>query len=381
MSVPLLDLRSQNESLKEEINQAISRVLDSQFFILGPDVKEFENEASKYLGVEYSLGVSSGTDALLMALMALGIGQGDEVITTPFSFFATAGSIARLGAIPKFVDIDPTTFNIDVNKIEAAITPKTKAIMPVHLFGQCVSFVQLKKLSEQYKLPIIEDAAQAIGSKYENKMVGDLGDIGCFSFFPSKNLGCFGDAGLVTTNNKQLYDLLLSIRNHGMVLNERYKHQLVGGNFRIDTLQAAILRVKLDKLDSWIEKRRNNAEIYRKLFREKLPEEVFNNKIVLPIEETPSHHTYNQFTIRIPFRDKFLEAAKNANVGVMVYYPIPLHLQPCFESLGYKKGSMPETEKACTDVVSLPIYPEAPESDLEQVVDLIVSEGKKNGAW
>ncbi len=381
MAVPLLNLALQNNSLKHEIDIAIERVCSSQQFILGPDVKEFESEASQYLGTKYALGVSSGTDALLMALMAVGVGHGDEVITTPYSFFATAGSIARLGAIPKFVDIDPVTFNIDVEKIPAVISTKTKAILPVHLFGQAADMAKLLDLSANYNIPVIEDAAQAIGSKFNNKMVGNIGKMGCFSFFPSKNLGCFGDAGLVSTNDEEVYNSLVSIRNHGMTLNERYKHQTVGGNFRIDTLQAAILRVKLPHLDSWIEKRRDNADYYRKLLHEVVPGSAFKENLILPEEIAPSFHTYNQFVIRIPFRDKFLEAAKSKEIGVMVYYPFPLHLQPCFKELGLKEGDFPQSENAALQTVALPIYPEAPKKDIEQVVELIAAEGAKNGAW
>ena len=382
MSVPLLNLRAQNETLKNEIRVAVDRVIDSQQFILGPDVKSFEDECASYLGTKYALGVSSGTDALLMAMMALNIRPGDEIITTPYSFFATAGSIARLGAIPVFVDIDPVTFNLDVSKFETAITKKTKAIMPVHLFGQSASMGEINKIASANRIPVIEDAAQAIGSKFNDKMVGNLGAIGCFSFFPSKNLGCFGDAGLVSTNSEDLYEALVSIRNHGMIKTERYKHQVVGGNFRIDTLQAAILRVKLPKLDSWIAGRRKNSEIYRELFKASLPPEAFTSgAIVLPEEISPAHHTYNQFVVRIPFRDKFLDAAKKADVGVMVYYPYPLHVQPCFEGLGFKEGDFPESVKASKESVALPIYPEAPREDLEKVVELLVSEGRAAGAW
>lgn len=366
MAVPLLDLKAQNFSLKTEINQAIARVFDSQQFILGPDVKEFETEAANYIGSSYALGVSSGTDALLMALMALGINKGDEVITTPYSFFATAGSIARLGAIPKFADINPQFFNIDVSKIESLITKKTKAIMPVHLFGQSAEMSKIKEIASSYNLPVIEDAAQAIGAKSKDQQVGSIGDFGCFSFFPSKNLGCFGDAGLVTTNSKTYYDLLLSIRNHGMIANRRYYHSMVGGNFRIDTLQAAILRVKLPHLDNWISKRRSNAKLYRELLSP-----LTQYGLVLPFETEGAYHTYNQFVVRIPNRDKFLEKAAESDIGTMVYYPLPLHLQPCFEDLGYREGDLIESEKASRETVALPIYPELSQDSLEKVAQLI----------
>ncbi len=382
MSVPLLNLRPQYESLKSELHNAISGVIESQQFILGKEVQEFECDAAGYIGSKYTLGVTSGSDALIMALMALDIGPGDEVITTPYSFFATVGSIYRVGATPVFVDICDTSYNIDTQRIEEKITSKTKAIMPVHLFGQSAKMDKIIELGKKYNIPVIEDAAQAIGSTYEGKQVGNIGDIGCFSFFPSKNLGCFGDGGMVTTNSEELFHKLSSIRNHGQNPAVKYQHQYVGGNFRIDTLQAAILKVKLPHLNSWVESRRQNANIYYTLFNDLLPKGTLDSlAITLPKEESPSFHTFNQFVVRIPFRDKFLEAAKNANIGVMVYYPFPLHLQPCFSSMGFKEGDFKVSETAALQTVALPIYPEAPKSDLEQVAELLVKTGKECGAW
>jgi dTDP-4-amino-4,6-dideoxygalactose transaminase len=382
MSVSLLDLSLQNEPLRDDITKAFNKVYDSQHFILGPDVKEFETDLARYAGAKYALGVSSGTDALLMALMALKVLPGDEIITTPYSFFATAGSIARLGCVPVFVDIDPVTFNIDPDKIESAITEKTKAIMPVHLFGQSADMTKIKTVANKYSLPVIEDAAQAIGSSHNSVRVGSLGDMACFSFFPSKNLGCFGDGGAVTTNSEELYSLLLSIRNHGQFLDQKYLHESVGGNFRIDTLQAAILKVKLPHLDGWLEGRRNNANKYGTLLRDMLPESAFaNGHIVFPEEVKPSRHTYNQFVLRLSFRDYFLDAARSNGIGVMVYYPYPLHLQPCFLHFGHKKGDFPESEKASFQTVALPVYSELPHEDLEKVVSLIIKSGKDVGVW
>ncbi len=382
MAVSLLDLKPQNSFLKEEIDSALQRVFESQQFILGPDVKDFESEFSAYLGASFSLGVSSGTDALLMALMALKVGAGDEVITTPYSFFATAGCISRLGAKPVFVDIEADTFNINPQLIEAAITDKTKAILPVHIFGQSADMEAINRVADKYSIPVIEDAAQAIGSAYSGVKVGALGKMACFSFFPSKNLGCFGDGGAISTDDEELFQRLLSIRNHGQYLDKRYLHEVVGGNFRIDTVQAAILRVKLPHLNAWVEGRRKNAISYNIILRDLLPESCFSEKkIILPIEKEPSFHTYNQFVIRIPFRDELLEEAKNAGVGVMVYYPYPLHVQPCFAELGYKEGDMPESERASRETVALPVYPELPPEHLEEVARLIVETGKKCGAW
>jgi dTDP-4-amino-4,6-dideoxygalactose transaminase len=382
MAVALLDLRPQNESLKKEIDAAVARVMHSQQFILGPDVREFESELAAWLGCRFAVGVSSGTDALIMALMAMNVGPGDEVITTPYSFFATAGSIARLGAKPVFVDIDPDTFNINPAAIEDAITQKTRAIIPVHLFGQSAEIAEISSIAEKYSIPVIEDAAQAIGTSYSGVKAGALGDLACFSFFPSKNLGCFGDGGAVTTNSEELYKKLLSIRNHGQFIDKRYLHETVGGNFRIDTIQAAILRVKLPALQGWLEGRRKNAMAYQTILKELLPEKAFSEGIIkLPIEKHPAVHTYNQFVIRIPFRDVFLEEAKKTETGVMVYYPYPLHLQPCFSSLGYREGDLPESERASRESVALPIYPELPPKDLEQVALLVEKTGRKTGVW
>jgi len=382
MSVPLLNLKLQNESLSNEINEAILRVVSSQNFILGPDVSLFEEEIANYLDTKYAVAVSSGTDALLMALMALGIGEGDEVITSPYSFFATAGSIARLGATPVFIDIDPRSFNINPSLIESKITKKTKAIMPVHLFGQSADMDQIRVIANKYNIPIIEDAAQSIGSKFSNTKVGGLGSMACFSFFPSKTLGGFGDSGLVTTNDESLFDKLISIRSHGQKKDERYNHQLIGGNFRIDTIQAAILSVKLKKLDNWIDARRRNAQRYKELFIDALPKSAIEeSEIFFPGETKNAFHTYNQYVLRVGFRDMLLNAAKKAEIGMMVYYPKSLHMQPCFSYLNYKEEDFIESMKASKESIALPIYPELPKEDQEQVVDFIVKQGKIAEKW
>lgn len=381
-SVPLLNLKPQNDSLREEIKNAMMAVFDSQQFILGPEVQAFEEQIASYLGVKYAIGVSSGTDALLLALMALDIGPEDEVITPAYSFFATAGSVARIGARPIFVDINPDTFNLDISQIESAITEKTKAILPVHLFGQAANMSAINEVAARFDLPVIEDAAQACGAKLGEKMVGSLGLSACFSFFPSKNLGCLGDGGLVTTDSEELYNTFLSIRNHGQAQGKRYFYDRIGGNFRLDSLQAAVLRVKLPHLDSWIEGRKRNAERYKALFAEMVPSEAFESgAITLPKEQLPAVHTYNQYVLRIKKRDEFLKAAPEAGIGLMVYYPYPLHTQPCFDFLNYSEGSMPEAERAALETLALPIYAEAPDSDLQKVVEFISNTGRKQGLW
>lgn len=368
MQVPLLDLKGQFAPLKNEIMKEIEEVCDSQYFILGPKVEKFEKEVAKYCGCSFACGVSSGSDAILMCLMAEGIGAGDEVITTPFSFFATAGAIARVGAKPVFADIDPATFNICPSAIEAKITKKTKAVIPVHLFGQSADMDPIMELVKKHNLTVIEDAAQAIGTEYKGKRVGSIGHYGCFSFFPSKNLGCFGDGGLVTTNDPAKAELLKIYRNHGM--NPKYYHKHVGGNFRIDALQAAILSIKLKHLDSWTAGRQKNAEEYRRLFAAS----KLGGKVTLP--KTASYqgrHIYNQFSIIIAdgMRDKVKNALQAALVGCDIYYPIPLHLQECFAYLGYKKGDMPASEKTAESVMSIPIYPESTAEQRKYVVDSI----------
>jgi dTDP-4-amino-4,6-dideoxygalactose transaminase len=360
VSVPMLDLHAQFGSIKSEVEAAIHRVIDSQHFINGPEVAQLEEQIARYCQAKYCVGVSSGSDALLMALMALDIGAGDEVITTPYTFFATAGAIVRLGATPVFVDIDPKTFNIDASLIEAKVTPRTRAIVPVHLFGQCADMNAILSIARKHNLAVIEDAAQAIGSEYNGRRAGSIGDIGCFSFFPSKNLGCFGDGGAVTTNNPALADKLTLLRNHGA--KPKYYHKIVGGNFRLDTLQAAVLLVKLKYLDGWSALRRQHAAYYDAAFAE----EPLRSNVVTP--PAVAGHIFNQYVIRVAHRDALREHLKQQRVGNEVYYPQPMHLQECFANLGYHKGDFPESEKAALTTVALPIYPELTLAQREHVV-------------
>lgn len=345
-AIPLLDLQAQYSSIRDEVRQAIDRVLESQQFILGPEVEAFEREVADYCGCRHAVGVSSGTDALLVVLMALGIGPGDEVLTPAYSFFATAGAIARLGGRPVFVDIDPETFNIDPAGIESRITPRTRAILPVHLFGQLSDMEEITRIASRYGLPVIEDAAQAIGAERAGRRAGAIGDAGCLSFFPSKNLGGAGDGGLVTTNNAELAERLRMLRNHGF--RTRYNNELLGGNFRLDAIQAAVLRVKLRHLDRWTEARQRNAAEYR---------EHLGPGIGLPAERN-GRHVYNQFVIRHPRRDALMDHLKRQGIGCEVYYPIPLHLQKCLELLGNRAGDFPHSEQAARESLALPIYPE-----------------------
>lgn len=370
MKVPLLDLKPQYAQIKEKILPEIIDIIESQGFILGPRVEKLEKEMSHYIGTQYSLGCSSGTDALLLALMALDIKSGDEVITTPYTFFATAGSIARAGATAKFVDIEPDTFLMRVDQIEQAITPMTKAIMPVHLFGQCVDMKPLMEIAKKHNLKVIEDAAQAIGSRYNDVQAGAFGDAGCFSFFPSKNLGCFGDGGLVSTNNNKLYERLKGLRVHGG--QTQYQHLEVGLNARLDALQAAVVSVKLPYLDSWSEGRRHNARHYDKLFSG-------NTKIVTPTEKDGRYHIYNQYVIRVENRDALKSYLSEKEIGCSVYYPLPLHQQPCFSSFGYKKGDFPESELASETTLALPIYPNLADEQIEFVANTVNDFTKKHG--
>jgi len=372
MKVPLLDLKAQYASIKEEIRTAVDDVFDSQYFILGPKVKELEQEIARYSEISYALGVSSGTDALLISLMALGIEPGDEIITTPFTFFSTAGVISRLNATPKFVDIDPDTFNMDPEKLESAITHRTKAVIPVHLFGQCADMDPILEVSSKYGLPVIEDAAQSIGAQYKHRKAGSMAEFGVFSFFPSKNLGGAGDGGMVITRESALYDKLQVLRVHGA--RSKYYHKIVGGNFRLDSLQAAVLLVKLKYLDSWSEKRRKNAALYNRLFAQsgliergiiKTPVEAYKDS------GDRNHHIYNQYTLRTRSRDKLQEYLKEQGVSTAIYYPLPLHLQECFKDLGYLKGDFPEAEKASGSVISLPVYPELTDEQQEYIVEKI----------
>ena len=366
MTVPLLDLKAQYEPLRQALLDAMTRVCDSQRFIGGPEVEGLERELCDTLSYPHAIGLSSGTDAVLAALMALDIGPGDEVITPTYSFFATAGCVVRVGAKPVLVDSEPGTFNIDTKAAIAAITPRTKAIIPVHLFGQSAEMAPIMEAANQRGIPVIEDAAQAIGCTYHGTPVGTIGAIGCFSFFPSKNLGAFGDAGLLTTNDEALATRARLLRTHGM--EPKYYHHLVGGNFRMDALQAAVLRVKAPKLAGWSAGRQANAARYRALFAAAGVSEV-----VLPIEAPGRNHIYNQFVIRVPRRDKLRAHLDAARIGTEVYYPVPFHLQECFKNLGYKPGAFPEAEAAANDSLALPIYPELTEAQQSAVVNAIRS--------
>ncbi len=363
--VPLLDLKAQFAPIRADVLDAMTRVCDAQQFILGPEVEALERELAAFLHVPHAIGVSSGTDALLVALMALDVGPGDEVVTTPFSFFATAGSVARLGARPVFVDIDAETFNIDTSRIEAAITSKTKAIVPVHLFGQSAGMDAITEIATRTSVPVVEDAAQAIGTKYRDQIVGGLGAIGCFSFFPTKNLGTFGDGGLVTTRDAALARTMRAIRQHGGEV--KYHHDSVGGNFRLDALQAAILRVKLPHLNAWTQARQRNAERYDAMFADARLTDI----VRLPVRASDSTHIYHQYVIRTPERDRLRAFLQDRGVGTEVYYPVPLHLQPCFKGLGQSAGAFPRAEAAAKEVLALPIYGELTEIQQGWVVETI----------
>ena len=362
MTVPLLDLQAQYQPLRTEILAAIERVCDSQRFIMGPEITALEGEMAKMLDVRHAVAVSSGTDALLLALMALDIKAGDEVITPTYSFFATAGAVARLGAKPVLIDIDETTLNMDPEKLAAVITPRTKAIIPVHLFGQSADMDPILDIAARAYIPVVEDAAQAIGASYKSRLLGGLGAFGCFSFFPSKNLGAFGDAGLLTTNDDGLAKQARLLRTHGM--EPKYYHHLVGANFRMDALQAAILRVKAPHLAGWTERRRANADRYRTLFRDA----GLLEQITLPDAPDDRWHIYNQFVIRTSDRDGLKKHLDARGIGTEIYYPVPFHQQPCFAYLGYKTGDFPEAERAARDSLAIPIYSELTSAQQEAVV-------------
>ncbi len=366
MKVPLLDLSEQNTALRPEIEAALGRVLDTNGFILGTEVAQLEKELADYCGVNFAIGCASGSDAILLALMALDIGPGDEVITTPYSFFATVSSITRLGAVPVFVDIEPDTYNIDASKIEEKITPRTKAIEPVHLYGQCSNMAALLEIGAKYGIPIIEDAAQAIGAKENGIDAGALGKIGCFSFYPSKNLGGMGDGGFITTNDDAIDRKLRALRVHGS--EEKYYHKYVGLNSRLDGFQGAILRVKLPHLDRWTDQRRINAANYERLFTD----HGLNEQVGIPFERPNAKHIYNQYVVRVTnSRDELREHLANKGIGTDIYYPVPLHLQECFEYLGYGPGGLPESERAALETLALPIYPELKPEAQEYVVNTI----------
>ena len=366
VAVPLLDLKAQLAPIREEIRGAVDRVIDAQQFILGPEVEALEREVAAYCGSSYAIGVSSGTDALLLALMTLGVGTGDDVVTTPYSFFATAGAIARLGARPVYVDIDPHSFNIDATRVAGAVTARTKAIIPVHLFGQVAEMEPILDVSRARGIPVVEDAAQAIGAEWRGRRAGSLGKLGCFSFFPSKNLGGFGDGGMVTTDDPALAEKARVLRNHGA--KPKYHNPFVGGNFRLDALQAAVLRVKLPHLDGWTRARQANAATYRRLFAEA---GIATGRLRLPEELPNRRHIYNQLVIRCERRDALIAHLRDKKIGSEVYYPIPLHLQECFSALGGRLGDFPEAERAAQESLALPIYPELTPHMQATVVDAV----------
>lgn len=386
MKVPLLDLKAQYRTIKNELDEALIRTAESQYFILGPEVEKLEKGISAYLNCKYAVGVSSGTDALLVALMAIDIKPGDEVIIPDYSFFATAGVVSRLNAKPVFIDSEISTYNIDVTKIEKRITSKTKAIIPVHLYGQSASMDEILSIAKKYNLKVIEDGAQAIGAQYKDgKFVGTIGDIGCFSFFPSKNLGCFGDGGIVTTNDEKLYEKLKILRVHGS--KPKYYHKFIGGNFRLDALQAAVLNVKLPYLDNWSEKRRENSQLYIDLFVKNglsskagvinyssedkvlLPDALYNNN------NLKNYHIFNQFVIRVKERDALREYLTKSEIGNEIYYPVPFHKQECFidimKEFKYSENEFKISDLASNETIALPIFPELTEEQIIYVVKCI----------
>jgi dTDP-4-amino-4,6-dideoxygalactose transaminase len=367
ISVPLLDVVGGNQPLRQEILDALARVVDSGRFLHGPDCRELEEEFARRCQVARAVSCASGSDALLLAMMALEIGAGDEVIVPSFTFFATASCVWRLGAQPVFVDIDPVSFNLDPRQVEGAITRATKAIIPVHLFGQCAAMDDINDLAARHHLYVVEDAAQSIGAAYRGRPAGSWGHVGCFSFYPTKNLGAMGDGGMLTTNDPELADRLALYAAHGM--QPRYYHQVVGINSRLDSMQAAVLNVKMRHVDPWNAQRKENAARYHQLFRAA----GLHKKLVLPVTEPAQHHVWNQYTIRVPEgrRDALRAHLAEANIGTEIYYPVPLHLQQCFEQLGYESGSLPETERAATEVLSLPIFPELTATQQAAVVDRI----------
>jgi len=377
ISVPLLDLKPQYEALKSELDAAIASVTASQHFILGPKVENFEQNIANYCQAEHAVGMSSGSDALTVAMMTMGIGQDDEVITSPYTFFGTVGSIVRLGAKPVFVDIEPDTFNIDKTKIESVITDRTRAIVPVHLFGQMAEMKPINRLARDNDLLVIEDAAQAIGARQNDRPACSFGHMGCLAFFPTKNLGGFGDGGMVVTDDFDYANISKKLRNHGM--DPKYYHEIAGGNFRLDALQAAVLNVKLKHLNSWHEKRRANAELYRKLFAEKelqrplslLESGNLENGIILPTERPHNYHIYNQFVIYSDQRDALIKHLRTHNVGCEIYYPLSLHQQECFRLLGYMRGDFPNSERAADMTLALPIYPDLNPDMIHRVVEVI----------
>lgn len=368
MNISILDLKAQYESIKSEIDAVVKRVIDSQHFILGPEVEGLEKEVAAYCGTKYAAGVASGTDALILALKALGIGEGDEVITTPFTFFATAESISIVGAKPVFVDIDPKTYCINPDLIEDKITKRTKAIIPVHLFGQCADMDRILEIARLNNLKVIEDTAQAMGATYKGRQAGSMGDIGALSFFPSKNLGGFGDGGMIITNSKELSDKIKMLRVHGSTV--RYIHSAIGTNSRLDAFQAAVLRVKLRYLDKWLEARRNVAKYYDKNLKG-LP-------VITPYVPPYNVHTYHLYVLRVrPSPENLAKFLNDSDVEARTYYPVSLHLQECYKNLGYKKNALPESESASPETLAIPIYPELTPSQMKYVVDKITSYAAK----
>jgi dTDP-4-amino-4,6-dideoxygalactose transaminase len=362
MTIPMVDLKAQYEAIKEEINNAVLGVIQSTHFILGPQGKSLEEEIAHYLGVKHAVGVASGTDALHLALLAAGLKRGDEVITTPFTFIATAEAISYVGAVPVFVDIDPDSFNIDISKIAPAITRKTKAIIPVHLYGQPADMERLMELAKKHSLKVIEDCAQSFGAEYHGEKTGAIGDLGCFSFFPSKNLGGYGDGGMVTTNDNDLAAHLLSLRNHGSRV--RYHHEEVGFNSRLDEIQAAIIRVKFKHIDAYNAMRRNNAALYSRF--------LADPGIRTPSELNRTKHVFHQYTIRVKNRDAVKQKLDAGGItSSMIYYPVPLHMQAAYRELGMKPGSLPVSEMAAREVLSLPLYPELTEEQIEKVAGAV----------
>ena len=363
MDVPSLDLKPQYAGIKQQVLSAVNEVLESQYFIGGPKVEQLEKAIAEYCGCKYAVGVSSGTDAILNALLSLGIGPGDEVITTPFTFFATAGCIVRTGARPVFVDIDPESFNIDTAEIGKSLSKQTKAVLPVHLFGQMANMDPIVGLAEEAKVAVVEDAAQCIGASYKGQRAGRMGSCGCFSFYPTKNLGAAGDAGMVVTNDEQLAERLRLMRHHGD--ESAYVHKLIGGNFRLDAVQAAILLVKLEHLDKWNSERQANAAYYDKAFGE-------CDQVVTPSVAKDSISVYNQYVIRVPKRDEVAEHLRQNGVGCGIYYPLSLHMQECFSKLGYKEGDFPQAERAAKEVLALPIYPELTTEQKDEVIGRVL---------
>jgi dTDP-4-amino-4,6-dideoxygalactose transaminase len=366
MNVPLLDLKAQYSTIKAEVDAAIAEVMESQHFILGPKVEQCEKAVAAYSSCAHGVGVSSGSDALLACLMAEDIGHGDEVITTPYTFFATVGAIARLGATPVFVDIDPLTYNLDAAQITAKITDRTRAIIPVHLYGQMAGMDQVMRIAERYRLVVIEDAAQAIGAEYKGRRAGSIGHYGCLSFFPSKNLGAAGDGGMIVTNDPKRAEKLTCLRGHGS--RPKYYHKFIGGNFRLDAIQAAVVSAKLPHLDNWTAARQQNAARYDRLFQE--AGLAASGRVVRPVVAM-DRHIFNQYVIRVADRDGLQASLKAKGVGTEVYYPVPMHLQECFAYLGHRLGAFPESERAANQTLALPIQPELTDEQARYVVDCI----------